>query len=221
MGRPGAQIHHAESDRVYRYVYMQEERMNIVERLHGLIIMVPIAIAGVVVAISLGDMVVYNRRKRNEWYLVQQELHKRDLIAARFAMAQGTANEDQILLINQERLREEAEAEKVQKKGMFAQAKESLFGTEKKEEQRGGTLGVAGITGREHKEGLGVVKAVQDKVAEVKEKAKLDMRPTDQNIIQAHTPKTIAGGPLDQLAEKAAESASKTTKSWTDWALRR
>jgi hypothetical protein len=166
-------------------------------------------------------MVVYNRRKRNEWYIVQQELHKRDLIAARSAMSSGTANEDQILLINQERLREEAEAEKVQKKGMFAKAKESLFGTEKKEEKRGGTMGITGITGREHKEELGVVKAVQEKIAEGKEKVRLDMRPADQNVIQARTPKTISGGPLDQLGEKAADSASKATKSWTDWALRR
>ncbi|KAE9966378.1 hypothetical protein BLS_007042 [Venturia inaequalis] len=181
------------------------------------------AVAGVVVAISLGDMVVYNRRKRNEWYVVQQELHKRDLIAARSAMSEGTANEDQILLINQERLREEAEAEKLQKKGMFAKAKESIFGTEKKEEKKGGTMGITGITGREpQKEDLGVVKAVQEKVAEGKEKVKsIDIRPADQNVIQTHTPKTISGGPLDQIAEKAADSASKTTKSWTDWALRR
>jgi hypothetical protein len=199
----------------------QEERMDISEKVHVLIMMVQTAIAGVVVAISLGDMVIYNRRKRNEWYIVQQELHKRDLLAARSAMSQGTANEDQILLINQERLREEAEAEKVQKKGMFAKAKEGLFGTEKKEEKRGGTMGITGITGREHREELGVVKAVQGKVAETKEKARLDLRPADQNAIQVHTPKTLPGGPLDQLGEKAAEAASKTTKSWTDWALRR
>lgn len=168
-------------------------------------------------------MVVYNRRKRNEWYIVQQELHKRDLLAARSAMSQGTANEDQILLINQERLREEAEVENLQKKGMFAKAKESIFGTEKKEEKRGGTMGITGITGREpQKEDLGVVKAVQEKVAEGKEKVKsLDLRPADQTVVQAHTPKRISGGPLDQIAEKAADSASKTTKSWTDWALRR
>src|ERR1700712_3811204 len=103
------------------------------EQVLVLIMMVQTAIAGVVVAISLGDMVIYNRRKRNEWYIVQQELHKRDLLAARSAMSQGTANEDQILLINQERLREEADLEKVQKKGMFAKARESLLGTEKKE----------------------------------------------------------------------------------------
>ncbi|QDS75587.1 hypothetical protein FKW77_006221 [Venturia effusa] len=184
------------------------------------------AIAGVVVAISLGDMIVYNRRKRNEWYVVQQELHKRDLLAARAAMSEGTANEDQILLLNQERLREEAEAEKLQKKGMFAKAKESIFGTEKKEEKRGGTMGITGITGitgrDTQKEDLGVVKAVQEKVAEGKEKVKsLDVRPADQNAVQAHAPKTISGGPLDQIAEKVAESASKTTKSWADWILRR
>lgn len=166
---------------------------------------------------------VYNRRKRNEWYVVQQELHKRELIAAQSAMSQGTANEDQILLINQERLREEAEAEKLQKKGMFAKAKESIFGTEKKEEKKGGTMGITGITGREgQKEDLGIVKAVQEKVSEGKEKVRsIDVRPADQNVLQAHTPKTISGGPLDQIAEKAAHSASKTTKSWTDWVLRR
>jgi hypothetical protein len=196
-------------------------------------------------------MVVYNRRKRNEWYVVQQELHKRDLLAARQAMSQGTADEDQILLINQERLREEVEAEKVQKKGMFTKAKENLFGTEKKEEKRGGTMGITGITGREQTEELGVVKAVQEKVAEGKEKARsnltaaygnqggsspddkqmqvllLEQQKNKQLIMaggttgQSSNPKTVAGGPLDQLGEKTAESASKATKSWTDWALRR
>jgi hypothetical protein len=177
-------------------------------------------VAGVVVAVSLGDMMLHNRRKRNEWFSVQQELHRRDLLEANEALAAGIANEDQMLLINQERAREEAEREKLNKKGVFSRAKDALFSNMDKEEQRGGTLG---LLSREKKDntGEGVMKAVEDTIRESKERLK-DGADMFKAEVRQHTPsKPVMGGSLDQLGERAASAASSSTKSWTDWALRR
>jgi hypothetical protein len=179
-----------------------------------------VAVAGVVVAVSLGDMMLHNRRKRNEWFSVQQELHRRDLLEANEALAAGTANEDQMLLINQERAREEAEREKLSKKGVFARAKDALFSNMDKEEQKGGTLG---LLPKEKKDngGESVLKAVENSVREGKEKLR-DGKDMFKAEIKQFTPsRPVIGGPLDQYGEKAASAVSNTTKSWTDWALRR
>ncbi|KAF2431264.1 hypothetical protein EJ08DRAFT_611127 [Tothia fuscella] len=184
------------------------------------------AVAGVVVAISLGDMMVHNRRKRNEWFNVQQELHRRDLEAANLALAAGTANEDQMLLINRERAREEAEREKLAKKGVFARAKDALFQGMDKEEVPGGTLGVVPVASRESRQGNtgeGVLKAVEDTVRQGKEKLREEKErlSTATEAWDSKHARPVVGGQLDQMGEKTAIAVSGSTKSWTDWALRR
>jgi hypothetical protein len=177
-------------------------------------------VAGVVVAVSLGDMMLHNRRKRNEWFSVQQELHRRDLLEANEALAAGTANEDQMLLINQERAREEAEREKLNKKGVLARAKEALFSNMDKEEQKGGTLGLLPKEKME-KGGEGVLRAVENTVREGNERLKDGKTIFKAEMIQHAPSRPVIGGPLDQLGEGAANAVSRSTKSWTDWALRR
>jgi hypothetical protein len=178
-------------------------------------------VAGVVVAVSLGDMMLHNRRKRNEWFSVQQELYRRDLEEATEALSSGTANEDQMLLINQARAREEAELEKLNKKSVFARAKEALFSNMDKEEQKGGALGALFPREKRENTGEGVLQAVEDTVRHGKEKQKDDeyMFTSDKQQRTPSIPTT--GGPLDQMGEKVANAASNSTRSWTEWALRR
>ena len=72
-----------------------------------------------VTVFALGDMILYNRRKRNLFYAEQQTLLQQRLAEAREAAGKGIADEDQILLLNRERAAEEAEAAKKAKKGMW------------------------------------------------------------------------------------------------------
>ncbi|KAF1987265.1 hypothetical protein K402DRAFT_354120 [Aulographum hederae CBS 113979] len=176
------------------------------------------AIGFVVGSYALVDMMLYNRRRRKEWYAEQQERHLKLLATAYEANRAGRADEDQMLLINQERARQEAELEKQNKKGMFGKMKETLWGGLSLEEQKGGKLGLAAqkagntlheevvkpVTGQESGKGLGIVKAVEEK-----------RRPVEKTI------PISKGGMLDQLGENTATAMSDKTKSWTSWITRR
>ena len=56
-----------------------------------------------VTGFTLADMVKYNRRKRKEFYDEQSELLKKRFVDALEAEGRGTATEDQILLLQEER----------------------------------------------------------------------------------------------------------------------
>lgn len=169
-------------------------------------------IAGVVTVFALGDMIVYNRRKRREWFHEQNQKHAIAMAEAKRAVASGTATEDQILLLNNERNKEEHEKNK---KGIFKRTKEAIFGGLSEEEQKGGKIGAMAFQAsdkahdafnelrsdaQEAKDnGLGILQAVEEKRREG-EKA------------QAQDP-----GPLDRMAEEAAQAATQKSKSWTSW----
>ena len=182
--------------------------------------------AAVITAVSLTDMILYNRRKRREFYAEKSAERQRDLISAREAFARGNANEDQVLLLNQERASQEAALEKKNKPGVFKRAKDWMFAglsneeigapndtikveslTEKRgiAEQAAERVGLASAEGSTNTgRGLGILKAVDES------------RRAGEKIIPQSS-----GGALDQLGEETADAAKKSTKSWTDWALRK
>ncbi|KAF2135623.1 uncharacterized protein K452DRAFT_239028 [Aplosporella prunicola CBS 121167] len=189
-------------------------------RVTALSLIAATGIAGVVTVFALGDMMIYNRRKRKEWFHEQNQKHAIALAEARQAVAGGAATEDQILLLNRERAAEEHELAKKNKPGIFGRAKESLFGGLSKEEKQGGTLAASAATDvedaakgawdtiRENSqqakdEGLGILQAVEDK-----------RREGEHAVAQQSG---VAGGPLDHLAEEATAAASQKSKSWTSW----
>ncbi|KAI9881278.1 MAG: hypothetical protein M1830_005564 [Pleopsidium flavum] len=98
-------------------------------------------IAGAVAIFALGDMIIYNRRKRRDYFAEQSALHKTRLAEAKVAAARGAADEDQMLLINRERAADEAERARSAKNGVFKRTKEWLFSGLKNEE--GGIGGAA------------------------------------------------------------------------------
>ncbi|MCJ1367951.1 hypothetical protein MMC16_007087 [Acarospora aff. strigata] len=126
-------------------------------------------IAGAITIFALGDMIVYNRRKRRDYFAEQSALHKTRLAEAKEAVARGAADEDQMLLINRERAAFEAEQARLSKKGVFKRTKEWLFSGLKKDDQvaGGGTsLDVLGEEGlrRMGAEAEGTVNAMADTV---------------------------------------------------------
>ncbi|KAI9712595.1 MAG: hypothetical protein M1828_001661 [Chrysothrix sp. TS-e1954] len=89
---------------------------------------------------SLGDMILYNRRKRKAWYSEQQTNYDRALERAHKAEADGTLTGDLALILNHERAIMEWEIAQEAKKGPIKRALEWVFGGLATEEPPGGKL---------------------------------------------------------------------------------
>lgn len=155
-------------------------------------------------------MVVYNRNKRKEWLASMQEKRAKDVAIARKAYAEGTASNEQMLLLNQERAAEESRLEKERNGGIFKRTKTYFFSGFSKEEKKGGRLaelqnekeseGHMGGQTQEASESLGVLKAT-----EAHKEARIAQE------------KRSIGGPLDQTAEQATQAMKTASRSWTSW----
>ena len=157
---------------------------------------------------ALSDMIVYNRRRRNEYYKLQVEHRQAVLEAAKAAEANGTATTIQLQLLQSEKERLEQEKEK-KSRGWFTKIREELIGGLQKEDVKGGTMGIVlndSRTPTESQGNIGVVRSVE----EVMDSAK-DAMGRDTSSI------SVVGGPLDQHATKAAQDVEKATKSWWNW----
>ncbi|KAF2235398.1 hypothetical protein EV356DRAFT_514215 [Viridothelium virens] len=170
-------------------------------------------LSGIYATLSIGDMVAYNRRKSTAYYQEMEELRKKNLAEARVALARGEANEDQMLLINQERAAEEARlAREEQKKEGFNARMWKLVtrasGASKMEEPRSDEMESSTAEVRQvnfsgdRPEGLAIVRAVEEK-----------RREGEKPIERLELP----GGPLDQQAQDNANFLTGTAKSWTSW----
>jgi hypothetical protein len=181
----------------------------------------PKVLAGGVATFSLADMVMYNRQKRKLFFQEQHELLQNRLAEAKEALAKGAADDDQMLLINQERAAEEAEQARRAKKGIWGSIK-GVFTTDglKKEDMGGNLQGLSVDAQRQVGEqstlasavakldeqtggapGLGILQAVEEKRRE----GELGSQDPERK-----------GGPLDELAENVA-TAAKSKRGWTSW----
>jgi hypothetical protein len=158
-----------------------------------------------VTVFSLSDMVIYNRNKRKVWLAEMQEKRARDIVVAQKAYREGSASNEQMLLLNQERAAEESRLEKERNGGIFKRMKTYVFSGLSKEESRGGKL--AELQKQKESEliqgadaDLGVLKAVQTQ--------------RQGGMVQE---KPVIGGPLDQSVEQATQAAKAASKSWTSW----
>ncbi|TKA75803.1 hypothetical protein B0A55_06397 [Friedmanniomyces simplex] len=180
-------------------------------------------VSACVATAGITDMLLHNRRRRNEWLAEQQARTARETAEARAAMKGGRATEEQVLLINRERAAEEAREEKRNRPGVMARVKGWLFSDLSKEEQKGGKLGAlaagagsgaaAVVPGKEvegQKHDRSVLQAVEEKLEANRrqgEKVEETVRPF--------------GGPLDRQAQLVVDTASDSSRSWIDWATKR
>ena len=72
-------------------------------------------------------MVIYNRRKKKEWYDAEQVLYANFLQEATAAEASGTATEEQIRFLEKEKSILEAEEEQRNRRRIWKRTKEWLF----------------------------------------------------------------------------------------------
>ena len=173
-------------------------------------------VSGCVATAGITDMLLHNRRRRNEWLAEQQAKSARELGEARRAETAGSATEDQILLINRERAADEAAEARKNRPGMFKRTTNWLFSGLSSEEHKGGKLGAAAaaassdapiqtqreeLLGQQHDRS--VVQAVEEKVNANRrqgEKVEEVVRPL--------------GGPLDRQAQLAFDGMSGSSRSW-------
>lgn len=166
---------------------------------------------------------IYNRKKRAQFFEEQKAVHANAIYKARLAIDQGTATEEDIKFINREdehaaHLEALARA-KVEKKGIFTRGKEWLFSGLKKEEEGEDVgsserrLGYEGLN--EEDSSLGeresdIVRALEDKKLAISSKAKQAF--ADEKERQRK------GGPLDRIGTKFDddEDQPKST-SWTSF----
>lgn len=164
---------------------------------------------------------MHNRRKRGEWLAEQQAKSAKELEEARKATASGVATPQQVLLLNRERAAMEAEEARKSAKGIFTRIKETLFFSMSEEEQQGGKIGAAARAAREKaqevkqevmpqsNQGSGVVKAVEQKVQDLKRSGAEAV----EGIAQAQP----FGGPLDRQAQADVDAVRNRTSSWFSW----
>jgi hypothetical protein len=165
----------------------------------------------VLAVFSIGDMIVYNRRKRAIYFAEEERVQARILEAARTAVAQGTATAAQSALVTG--IAEEQEAFERKKAERKAPSKLLwwLHGDWKEEkdiaEQR--RLAVEEIRKQEMTggQGVGIVDAVQQ--------ARQNYGPS--STAASSTP--IVGGPLDNTAEKVTQKVEEKGKGWLGWMM--
>ncbi|KAF2167855.1 hypothetical protein M409DRAFT_22002 [Zasmidium cellare ATCC 36951] len=172
-------------------------------------------LSAAVATAGITDMLLHNRRRRNEWLAEKQAESARELAIAKQALDQGRASEDQMLLINRERVAEEAAEAKMNKPGIIKRTTSWMFGGLSQEEQKGGRLGAAAsgsqsasdevrqISSSLADEGKSVLQAVSNNVESHRREGE-----AVQELINP------AGGPLDRRAQAVADAASR---SWTSW----
>ena len=170
-------------------------------------------ISGVVATAGITDMLLHNRRRRNEYLAEQQAKSAKVLADARGAVTLGTVTEDQMLLINRARAAQEAAEAKKNRPGVFKRTTNWLFSGLSTEEQKGGRLGAAAATGssviaqavqppaQQHERGI--LQAVEDKV----EANRRQVEKVQEVILPF-------GGPLDRQAQHALDTVKGTSTSW-------
>lgn len=176
--------------------------------------------AGGVTVYALGDMMVYNRKKRAQFFEEQKAVHSNAVYKAREAIQAGRASEEDVQFIQREEQHDVQVAEiaraKAAKKGIFTRGKEWMFSGLKKDEgdDEGQTQGYEAIThevnGKEERLSE-VAKAIGEQKSQFADKAK--------QAFADEKDKQRSGGPLDRLGTSTKPEHTEQPKSggWTSF----
>lgn len=165
---------------------------------------------GVLAVFSIGDMIVYNRRKRAIYFAEEERAQARILEAARTAVSEGTATPAQSALVagiaEEQILMEKKKAERKAPSRLLWWMHGDWKEEKEIEEQR--KLAVEEIKKQQLTggSGTGIVDAVQEARQGITSAS-----------AQSRTP--VVGGPLDNTAEKAVEKVEQTGKGWFGWMM--
>lgn len=171
---------------------------------------------GVLAVFSIGDMIVYNRRKRAIYFAAQERDQALVLASAREAVAAGTASPAQTALVVGIAEEEEAMEKKKAERKAPSKLLWWLHGDWKEEklleEQRRAALAEFKRLEGEGSAGVGgVASAVREAREGVAEKIEGALGTSTA------TAAPVAGGPLDQEAASAAQKVEEKGKGWLGW----
>lgn len=185
-----------------------------------------VVIAGGVTVYALGDMMVYNRKKKAQFFEEHKAKVEAALYTARHAIVTGTATDEQINFVTLEDEHQAVLKAKREKKGMFAKSKEWLFSGLKKDEEGnelGSTenrLGYEGLSEEDDSMGMresDIVRALEDKKLAIAGRAKQAF--ADEKERQR------SGGPLDRIGTNSESNtrSEEPPKSggWTSFMTKR
>jgi hypothetical protein len=161
----------------------------------------------VYVVFSMGDMIMFNRRRKAEYYEAKQKRNLEALRVSLKAMAEGNANIKQRVLLKRYELVKRAEDERIQNRGVIAKGLDWAF---------------PGIMGRQTEARL--VMKLDDELVKALETGELDRLVEEESLEQSGSVQTQQGtvvhregGSLDQNAQHIVDAAQKSTKSWASW----
>lgn len=181
-------------------------------------------VAGGVTVYALGDMMVYNRKKRAQFFEEQKAVHRNAVFKAQEAILAGSATEQDVEFIQREEQHDAQVAEKARakaaKKGIFKRGKEWLFSGLKIDEDEADTRAetskdesfVQKVDDRQSR----VITALGEQKTEFADKAK--------QAFADEKDKQRTGGPLDRLGTAPNSDVAEQPKSgggWTSFMTRR
>lgn len=183
-----------------------------------------LVIVGFVTVYALGDMMIYNRKKKAEFQVIQKTRIESAVATARQAIEDGAATPQQIKFLALEDEHQaivDAKQKKKEAPGMFAKAKAWLFSGLKNEEEGedlGSSerrLGYEALS--EEDDTLGeresdIVRAIEEKKIALQEKAK--------KAFEEEKERQRTGGPLDRLGtatEGGPVDEQPKKGGWTSW----
>jgi hypothetical protein len=169
---------------------------------------------------ALGDMMIYNRKKRREYFAEQQAAEKATLHDARIAVERGTASEEQFTLVERER----SIAQEISTTSKAAAAKKTggiwqWLTSDLKKEEEGEDVGtderrLGYESTSEDDDVLGardsdIVRAIGEKRSE--------MQLTAKKAFEKEKELHIKGGPLDRIGSDFATPATENAKQSGGW----
>ncbi|KAM3066903.1 hypothetical protein ACMFMG_007049 [Clarireedia jacksonii] len=186
-------------------------------------------VAGGVTVYALGDMMIFNRRKRTEFFAQQKFKYEMALKQAREAHELGMATESQLEFLNKEREHQEKVKqweEERKKKGIWARSKAWLFSGMKKEDV-GEDYGISekGMGYKSLSEEDNTPSERESDVLRALEDKKLGLQEKARKAFEEEKARERNGGLLDRIGTDAERSASEQEKShkssgWTSWMVR-
>lgn len=167
-----------------------------------------------VVTYSFFDLHRHNKKKQAEWLEHEFKMLHERLVEARKAEFEGRATNEQILLLNRERAKIEAE-EDAKNRGVLATVK-GIFSTDGlKSEEKVDESKWTGDRNTAQTSFSSTPTPDADKYADgpVMQAVQASRRQGEKAMQAAGNP----GGVLDQLANNATEQAKKAAQSWSSW----
>ncbi|PQE12617.1 cytochrome oxidase c assembly domain-containing protein [Rutstroemia sp. NJR-2017a BBW] len=184
-------------------------------------------IAGGVTVYALGDMMIFNRRKRAEFFAQEKFKYESALQQAREAHELGTATEKQLDFLNKEREHQEKLKqweEERKRKGIWARSKAWLFAGMKKEEGEDFVTSESSLGHESSSERINTVDEGESHIMKASRRKEQVLQYEARKAFEAEKERERNGGPLDRLGTDKERSASEhddTHKSsWTSWMVR-